>query len=89
MHGHTETSGYPRQKICRLETIDFKKTDAPYINNGTYRFIVRVFPIKGKELSIHEGKMIDANHGYDYYLNEYGDTVMKEYIDYTNIAKEE
>lgn len=69
--------------------VNYEKTDSFYRLYGTYRKIYKKYNYHYYDSVYLGGKRIDDMHGWDYYKNEYGDTVCIVYTDYTNYPRRE
>lgn len=77
-----------RHKLMKEIVINHSVTDSAYRYYGYYKEVFFVYNYTYKDSTFHDIR-IDDNHGIDFYLNEYGDTIEKTYVDYTNYPRRE
>lgn len=84
---HQEPFGW--HKMVRKDTVYYDKTDSPYRFYGTYKEIYRRYNYPYYDSTYDLGVRPDDMHGISYFINEYGDTVLCIYTDYTNFPRRE
>ena len=69
-------------------TINHSKEDSVYTHYGYYKEVFRVYNYHYKDSSMY-AYVLDSTHHVDAFINEYGDTVYKVYIDVSNYPRRE
>lgn len=77
------------RKMIGEDTVYYNKTDNPYRFYGTYKEIYRRYNYIFCDSIYNLGDRPDNMHGRSYYINEYGDTILIIYTDYTNFPRRE
>lgn len=75
-----------KHKQMKKIVINHSATDSAYRFYGYYKEVFFVYNYEYRDSCFHDIR-IDENHGIDFYTNEYGDTIQKTYIDYTNYPR--
>lgn len=74
-------------RMIKEITVNYKKTDEPNARYGYYKEVFRKYNYHYKDSSRRWVRRIDRMHTIYCYINEYGDTVMFRYIDYTDYPR--
>lgn len=74
----------PKHRMTEEITVNYNKTDSPYVHYGYYKEVFRKYNYKYNKIYYHWVRNIDSLHCIDCGINEYGDTVEFTYVDLSN-----
>lgn len=77
------------RKLLEEIVVEYQASDTPYMLYGYNKEIYRRYNYQYRDSSYHFVERIDEMHEIDCFINEYGDTVMFRYIDFTNYPRRE
>lgn len=77
------------RKMIKEIVVNYDSTDTPYMRHGIYREVYRKFNYAYHDSTYDIGERLYDEHERDYYVNEYGDTVLIVYTDFTNYPRRE
>ena len=75
------------RKMLRETVVDYQSSDSIYKYYGIYKQVFRKYNYSYVDSFIAKDIRIDAAHGIDYFINEYGDTVCINFIDYSGYPR--
>lgn len=78
---------FKEHKMINEIVVNYDTSETPYNHYGIYREIYRKYNYIYYDSVYNIGERLDDMHGRDYYVNEYGDTVLIIYTDYTNYPR--